>query len=70
MSKKLQLTFVAEDAKETSVSLDYPVENLSIATVKAAAQDMIPVFVNSYDSPLQSFKGAKYVETIETPITD
>ena len=70
MSKKLQMTFVAQDQKTSTVSLDYPVADLKLAAVKTAAADIMPVFVNSYDSPLESFKEAKYVETIETPITD
>lgn len=70
MSKKLQMTFVAEDEKTSTVSLNYPVADLKLSTVKTAAADMMPVFVNSDDSPLSSLKEAKYIETIETPITD
>ncbi len=68
MSKKLQLTFMAEDGKTSSLSLDYPVEGLTLATVQQAAGDMIPVFVNAAGSAIQSLKEAKYVETTETPI--
>lgn len=68
MSKKLQLTFLAEDGKTSSFSLAYPVEGLDLATVQKAAADIVPVFVSSDDSPLASFKEAKYIETIETPI--
>lgn len=68
MSKKLQMTFLAEDGKTSSFSLDYPVEGLTLARVQAAASDMIPVLVNADDSPIKSLKEAKYIETTETPI--
>lgn len=68
MSKKLQLTFTAQDGKTSSLSLAYPVEGLDLATVRTAAADIVPVFVNANDSPLRELKEAKYVETTETPI--
>ncbi len=70
MSKRMQMTFTAQDDKTSSLSLAYPVENLKLAVVKTAATDIMPVLVNAYDSPIASLKEAKYIETIETPITD
>ena len=70
MSKKLQMTFTAQDGKTSSLSLDYPVEGLNLAAVQKAATDIVPIFVNANDSPLQSLKEAKYIETTETLIED
>ncbi len=70
MSKKLQMTFTAQDEKTSSLSLPYPVEDLKLAAVKTAAADIMPVLVSTNDSPITSLKEAKYIETIETPITD
>ena len=69
-SKKLEMTFDVVGGKATTMSLAYPVENLTLTSVKASAAKIVPVLVNADGAKATDLKEAKYVVTTETPITD
>ncbi|WP_124059187.1 DUF2922 domain-containing protein [Vaginisenegalia massiliensis] len=70
MSKVLNLTFRATDGKTHSMTIANPIENLDQATVEAMMDQLIAADA-IYDDQVKLFNekvGARYVETIASPI--
>lgn len=68
--KKLKLSFVNADGTKTTITPKYVDENLDAATVQQAMEKMagLQLFDKKNVALYQKVNGAKYVETIETPL--
>lgn len=66
MSKYLELTFNMEDNRTMVLSVPYPKEDLTLATVQEKAAAIMPILESSSGASATSLKQAKIVETSST----
>lgn len=68
--KKLKLSFINADGKKTTITPKYVAEDLEAAVVQEAMNKMVGLHLFSKKNVglYQKISGAKYVETIETPL--
>ena len=70
MSKVLTLVFATEGNRTLQFSLDNPVENLTLTSVKASCDKIIPVLMATDGSRVTALKSAEYITTSTEEITD
>ena len=63
MALKLVLTFNTAANHTLQYSIDDPVENLTLDTVKASAEKIIPVLISNSGLRAVSLKSAEYMTT-------
>ena len=66
MSKYLELTFNLDDNRIMVVSIPYPKEDLTLATVQEKAVAIMPILESGSGASATSLKQAKIVETSST----